>query len=986
MTSKPSTLNTPGQKHGAFEVTRAIEIPELDCFLRELVHIPTKAKILHIANDDPENVFCLSFQTLPDSSNGVAHILEHTVLCGSKKYPIKDPFFAMQRRSLNTFMNAFTGADFTCYPAASQVEKDFYNLLDVYLDAVFHPNLNELSFLQEGHRLEFETSSDSTTPLEFKGIVFNEMKGALSSPGSRMSEIINNALFPDITYGVNSGGDPKDIPKLTYAQLKQFHETYYHPSRCLFYFYGDMPLEKHLDFIAEHTLENSNSLPPLPPIPLQPRFKQGTRLEKTYPVSKDEDDKTMITFAWLTCSIREQRELLALTILEIILLDTDASPLKKALLKSGLCKQVSAHMESDNNEVPMFITLLGCNPDSGDKLETLIFETLRSVVKEGISKDLFESAMHQLEFHRSEILGSQMPFGIHLFLRAGLLMQHGADPAEALMIHTLFEELREKTEKNPRYLSDLIQQYYLDNTHFVRVVLNPDTQLAAQELADEKIALGLLKQHLTPEQTEEIIAKTKQLEEFQQAQEEEDTDILPKVTLEDVPRKARDYPLHIEKVGNLTVYHHACFTNEIAYADLVFQLPAIPEEDLSLIRLLAIILPQMGCAGRSYSENLEFIQAHLGSIAASLTFNIQSDNHLHFKPAFNLRSKALHRKAEHMFRLMHEMTHAVDFSDLSRLREVITKHFSGLQTGLTQSAMKYATNLSASGLDVSSRLANDWYGLNYYHYVENLVGHIDQALADKLKHYADLLMGLEDPHLVLSCDASMYAEFKAKHFFGLADIATKSYQPFIPSYKVTSIENQGRTIATPVAFTSQVFKTVSYQHPDSPALLVAGHLFDNLTLHTAIREKGGAYGGGSSASNLAGTFSFYAYRDPNVSSTLRAFEESIQRVVEGDFDDEDLEEALLEIIQGFDSPVSPGSRADIAYGWLCENKPLEVRQAYRDRLLAMTKEKVIAAVKKHIVEQVKTGTVVVFADKDLLQRENKLLEEAGKRPLQILSV
>ncbi len=222
MTSKPSTLNTPGQKHGAFEVTRAIEIPELDCFLRELVHIPTKAKILHIANDDPENVFCLSFQTLPDSSNGVAHILEHTVLCGSKKYPIKDPFFAMQRRSLNTFMNAFTGADFTCYPAASQVEKDFYNLLDVYLDAVFHPNLNELSFLQEGHRLEFETSSDSTTPLEFKGIVFNEMKGALSSPGSRMSEIINNALFPDITYGVNSGGDPKDIPKLTYAQLKLF--------------------------------------------------------------------------------------------------------------------------------------------------------------------------------------------------------------------------------------------------------------------------------------------------------------------------------------------------------------------------------------------------------------------------------------------------------------------------------------------------------------------------------------------------------------------------------------------------------------------------------------------------------------------------------------------------------------------------------------------------------------------------------------------
>lgn len=984
MSSKPTTLNTPGQTHGSFQVTRAIEIPELDCFMRELIHLPTKARVLHIANDDPENVFCLSFQTLPDSSNGVAHILEHTVLCGSKKYPIKDPFFSMQGRSLNTFMNAFTGADFTCYPAASQVPKDFYNLLDVYLDAVFHPNLDEMSFLQEGHRLEFANPADSATPLEFKGIVFNEMKGALSSGSARMSEEANFAIFPDITYGINSGGDPKDIPKLTYEELKKFHQLYYHPSHCLFYFYGDMPLEKHLDFIAEQTLDHTTPSPPLPPIPLQPRFSKPVRLEKTYPVSKEEEDKTMITFGWLTCTIREQKELLALTILEVILLDTDASPLKKAFLKSGLCKQVGAHMEADNNEVPSFIVLHGCNPDSADKLEKLLFDTLHIIVKEGISEQLFESAMHQLEFHRSEIVGGQVPFGIHLFMRAGLLMQHGGDPADAMTIHSLFDDLRLKMKQNPRYLTDLIQKYYLDNQHFVRLTMNPDLHLAEKELAQEKMTLGLLKQKLDATQEQEIIAKTKELELLHESQEDEDTDILPKVTLKDIPKQARDYPLHIEKVGNLTVFHHPCFTNDIVYADLVFQLPQIPEEDLSLVRLMAIILPQMGCAGRSYAENLEYVQANTGGVGASFTFNIQSDNHLHFKPAFNLRGKALHRKAEAMFTLMHEMAHSVDFDDLDRLKEVITKHFSGLQSSLTHHAMKYATNLSASGLDVSSRLANDWYGINYYHFVEKLVARIDEALAKKLKHYADLLMGLENPHLVISCDAHMFEEYKRNGFFGLSKIATRPYQPFAPDYQVTPVKDQGRAISTHVAFISKVFKTVSYQHPDSPALLVAGHLFDNLVLHTAIREKGGAYGGGSSSSNLAGTFSFYSYRDPNIVSTLNAFEEAVKKISRGEFDDEDLEEALLEIMQGFDSPISPGGRADISYGWMCENKPLEIRQAYRDRLLSMTKEKVVNAVNQHILNR--SGAVVVFADKGLLERENRILAAAGKPPLEILHI
>lgn len=270
MSSQTHRLRTVGQCYHQFKCTKSIAIPELQCFLHELEHMPSGALIMHIENHDPENLFCLSFQTLPYNSNGVPHILEHTVLCGSEKFPVKDPFFAMNRRSLNTFMNALTGADFTCYPASSQVPKDFYNLLEVYLDAVFHPLLNELSFMQEGHRLEFSDPLNTETPLEMKGIVYNEMKGALASPSARLSEAINETLFPNVTYGYNAGGDPKEIPKLTYEELKNFHKTYYHPSRCLFFFYGNLPLERHLDFIASRTLDYTHKLPPFPLSPSSP--------------------------------------------------------------------------------------------------------------------------------------------------------------------------------------------------------------------------------------------------------------------------------------------------------------------------------------------------------------------------------------------------------------------------------------------------------------------------------------------------------------------------------------------------------------------------------------------------------------------------------------------------------------------------------------------------------------------------------------------
>jgi presequence protease len=991
MPSKLTHFQAVGQIYHQFKVTRIVPIPELQCQLIELVHLPTQAQIMHLANEDPENLFCLSFQTLPDKSDGVAHILEHTVLCGSKHFPVKDPFFAMTRRSLHTFMNALTGSDFTCYPAASQVPKDFYNLLEVYLDAVFHPNLKKLSFLQEGHRLEFADPSNPNSPLEFKGIVFNEMKGAMSSAGARLAEVMHSGLFPDLTYGVNSGGNPLVIPELTYEQLLDFHRKFYHPSRCLFFFYGNMPLTTHLDFIAEKALNGVKEAPPLPPIPYQTRLTKPLHVEAKYPIAHEEEteSKAYISFGWLTCPITTQKELLALNILEIILLDTDASVLKRALLDSGLCKIVSSHIDSDINEASWMITLRGCDENKAEACERVLRMNLEEIVKQGIPLQAVENAIHQLEIYRSEIGGDQTPFGLSLFFRSGLLKQHKVDPEEGLKIHSLFENVHKEVVADPNYFGKLIRKYLLDNPHFVRVVMIPDKELNAQEQAEERTILDLIQKRLTPDESKHLIRQANELAEFQKQQEEENIDVLPKMTLEDIPKMSRNFSLNQESMGALEIFHHTCFTNQIIYADLVFNLPELTQEELPYVRLLTVLMSQMGCGGRPYAENLEYIQAHTGGVGATLTFNLQAQNHLVFQPSIHIRGKALHRKAPKLFQLLLEMTNSIDFKDLHRLKEVLQKHYTSMESSLSQNALRYAINLSASGLDVASKVANEWYGLDYFWKIKELIsdlGHHLPQISEKLIALQDKLLGLDSPHLVLTCDAAMYNELKAHHFYGLAQMTTKPFKPWTGRYPVPPVEPQGRIIASPVSFTGKVFKTISYVHPDAPALALAACLFDNLTLHTKIREQGGAYGGGAVSNVISGNFYFYSYRDPNIAKTLAAFDEAIQAIRKGKFDANDLEEAKLEIIQSLDDPVAPGSRGDHAYGWYREGKTQEVRQAFRDRLLAMTEKEVIHAVEKHIAPQFLNGTTVAFAGRDLLEKENEVLKAKGKTPLAIESI
>lgn len=985
-----SNFNEINSRYRGFQLTKIVPLEELNCTLRELVHIHSQAKVLHIENDDPENVFCLSFQTLPSSSDGVAHILEHTVLCGSKKFPIKDPFFSMNRRSLNTFMNALTGSDFTCYPAASQIPQDFYNLLDVYLDAVFYPHLKEMSFQQEGHRLEFETPDDLTTPLKIKGIVYNEMKGAMHSGSARMHEALYHALFPDITYGVNSGGDPAQIPDLTYDALLQFHNTYYHPSRCLFFFYGNFPLAKHLDFLEEQLLLNVEKKPELPPIPLQPRFSAPKHLQKKYPASPHEalEDKALISFGWLTCHILEQETCLALSILEIVLLDTDASPLKKALLQSTLCTQVSSYVDTQIHEVPFTIHLKGCKPESGDALETLIRETLKSLIENGIPYEAIENAIHQLEFHRSEITGDDCPFGLTLFMRSGLLSQHGGLPENGLLIHTLFSNIRRQHLQNPHFFTDLIAKYLLNNPHFVRVILIPDSHLAEEESQEEQMRLEKILSSLSLEDKEKIVLNAAKLKKFQQDQERETRDILPKVTLADVPKSTHSIPLSREVFEKLEIVHHSCFTNEIGYVDLFFDLPPLTPNELMMTRWMTTLLYQIGCHGRSYEDTLAEIQAHTGGIIPYLTLHIQANDYNSFFPAFALRGKALHHKMANLLPLLCDMILTPDLQDTKRIKEIVLKHFTLLESGLNHNALKYAINLSASSLSLPSYIANLWYGLEYFQLIRNLAKDFDashEEFLNRLSLLKDKILN-SAPSAVLSCDKEEYAELKLNRFFGLTQLSNQSQIPWTFHAELPFIEPQGRIITSPVAFIAKVFSTIPYNHPKAAALNLAAFLFNNLILHRKIREEGGAYGGGAVNNALGGNFYFYSYRDPHIASSLLAFEEAIQTVQKGHFDNQDLEEAKLEMVQQLDTPVAPGSRAVVAFHWLKEGRSEEIRQTFRDRLLAMTCEDVSQAVTDYIAPQFALANPVVFASETHLIKENDYLIESGQKPLIIKDV
>jgi Zn-dependent M16 (insulinase) family peptidase len=966
-------LNKPGDQYGCFKLEQRHVIDELKVVMNVLEHTGSKSKILHIEADDPENLFCLSFQTLPSSSNGAAHILEHTVLCGSDKYPVKDPFFAMQKRSLNTFMNALTGSDFTCYPAASLNHKDFYNLLEVYIDAVFHPKILENSFLQEGHRLEFATRDDPSTPLEIKGIVYNEMKGSMASGDSRLWHTMLKHLTPDLPYCYNSGGDPQDILTLTYKELLDFYHTYYHPSRCLFYFYGNMPLKDHLDFLEEKILHSVTPVSPLKPISQQKPFYEPKRVHMEIPGPKTstESAEDVVGFGFLTASIENQLDVLALTLLDSYLMDTDTSKLKKALLDSDLCDNIDSYIDPEMSQMPYIIFCRGTNHEDAQNLKTIIRATLETIAKQGISKaDLYPS-LHQLELSRTEIGGDGQPFGLTLFMRSALNFQHGVSPEKGLIVHALFEELSVKLE-DPQFMSRLIEKYLLNNPTSVELIAKASSDLLEQEAQQEKEFLASLKKSLTPQQVSHIIEKAKELNAFQKQQEHQDIECLPKIHLSDVDPQIKRYQLMPLSKG---LYGFESFTNGMFYADAVLSLSHLNEKQLSLVPLLAAFMTEVGHKDQNYEKTLSDMHTYTGGISASCGLYTPVTEPDKVIPILLVKGKALNRNKEPFLELLYKMIYHPRFDELKRLEELVNQLYASMQNKLAKHAMRYASQLALSTISKAGKLNNLFYGLPLYQKVRAL----KQGGKDAIKSLSEELK-------------TLYETWKLSHLIELVVVSdqdvVKKTQSFIETLfsNLTpfsangidldfheEIKQEAHIIPTAVAFNVMASKAPYYTQPESAHLMLAASVMENVFLHSKIREIGGAYGVGANCSPSSGIFYFHSYRDPHIARTFNAFKEASSYLCQGGFSMKELEEAKICIMQHIDTPLSSLAKAITAYTYLKEGRTDSLRQSFRTHLLNGSMNAVIEATKNYVLQN-KHTSYISFCGSDVYKKDENLLK------------
>ncbi|HDQ04309.1 MAG TPA: peptidase M16, partial [Deltaproteobacteria bacterium] len=636
------TLNS-GDKFSGFKVLRVETIPALRITAYEIEHEKTGARILHLHSVERENLYAICLRTPPEDSTGLPHILEHSALAGSEKYPLKDVFKELMRSSMQTFINAFTYPDKTIYPVASQIKADFYNLARVYTDLVFHPRLLEETFLQEGHHLEFARPGDLSSDLIISGIVYNEMKGVYSSADALMYKTIQENLYPDSVYVFDSGGDPEIIPTLTYEQFQNFHQRYYSPSNARFFFYGDIPISEHLSFVSEmlagfdKTTVNSE-------IANQRLFSKPRYVKHAYPVGKDEslEKKTMVNLAWMLAENKDYETALLLQIISGLLIGSAASPLRKALIDSGLGEDLTpvSGTECDLRQIMFCVGLRNTNSTDVKKIEKLILDTLRQIVAEGYEKKLIEGILHQVEFHGREIVRASYPYGISLMGSVFQTWLYDGDPLIGLNFPQWIEKIRGLLSQDPRIFEKITKEWFIDNSHRLMSVMEPDPDFNERTEKEFKEKMAKIKNEYSPQQLKEIDDQAAQLKKYQKEEDSpEAARSLPKLQIDDIPKSVEIIPAKSAKISEVNILEHDIFTNGIAYIDLAFDLSNIPEEYQLYLPLLGKIMLGMGAAGLNYEEMAKLISLNIGGLTYDLAAGFSADGKSHWqKMIFSFKS------------------------------------------------------------------------------------------------------------------------------------------------------------------------------------------------------------------------------------------------------------------------------------------------------------------------------------------------------------
>ncbi|PCJ18368.1 MAG: peptidase M16 [Gammaproteobacteria bacterium] len=973
----------------SFEFVRTEEVQSLNLTMVEYRHRKTGAVHYHLATDNDENVFLVALRTVPTDSSGVAHILEHTSLCGSERYPVRDPFFMMIRRSLNTFMNAFTSSDWTAYPFASQNSKDFKNLLDVYLDAVFLARLDSLDFAQEGHRLEFETADDASSNLVYKGVVFNEMKGAMSSPVSAVYDLLNRYLFPTNTYHFNSGGDPACIPDLSYDELTSFYKTHYHPSNAVFMTYGNMLPRDHQQTFEDRALSRFDALGVDISVPDEKRYLSPVKVEESYAIDlQDEsetlENKTHHVIAWLLGHSTDIEERLRLQLLSDVLMDNSASPLMLALETTDLGTSPSrlCGLEDGNREMSFMCGIEGSNPEQVDAFEALVIETLEKVVKDGVPQENVEAMLHQLELSQREVGGGGYPYGLQLILAGLSTAIHRGDPVASLNIDPVLEKLREEI-KDRQFIPRLIQTLILDNQHRVLLTVKPDPELNQKRKQAEEAQLQSIKDNLSEAESAEIISLTQKLADRQE--EQDDESILPKVGLEDVPATL-DVAKGEEKqlLGSKASFYPQG-TNGIVYQQVVFQMPALEPELLNVLPFYTRFVTELGIAGKSYLE-VQAIQAQCtGGLSAYSAIRGAIDNEQDVSGNVVFSTKALVSNVEPMAKLLWQTIQQVEFNEYDRISELVAQQRSQMDQSITGGGHGLAMLAASAGMSPAAALGHHTTGLEGI----KLLRDLDDSFRDKdagaenIKAFTDKLMTLHGK--VIRSEKQFLVVGEQEHFNTCEQVLAQQWaksesQEVGPAFSLPSIRDKVEQMwvtSTQVNFCARVYPTVAVEHPDSAALTVLGGYLRNGYLHTSIREKGGAYGGGAMQDSAGACFKFFSYRDPRMSETLKDFDQSIDWLLSESHEPRLLEEAILGVVSDIDKPSSPAGEAKTAFHNNLSGRTEEQRRRFRLNILNVSQEDLIRVGKTYFSKEAASTAIIT----------NKSTHESeGDLGLQVISL
>jgi Zn-dependent M16 (insulinase) family peptidase len=924
--------------HPAFEKLRSHRISTLNLDVEEYRHRKTGARHLHLAADNDENVFFVALRTFPMDSTGVAHVLEHTALCGSERFPVRDPFFMMIRRSLSTFMNAFTSSDWTAYPFASMNRKDFDNLLSVYLDSVFFSKLDKLDFAQEGHRLEFEKPDDPTTDLVYRGVVYNEMKGAMSSPTSQLWQNLSSHLFPTTTYHYNSGGEPDHIVDLGYDDLVQFYRHHYHPSNAIFATYGNIPAREHHERFEELALKRFDHLDIKLPVRDEKRMFAPLRTEQAYAVNEGEstDNKTHIVMGWLLGHSFDLQENLEGQLLSAILLENSASPLMRALETTELGQAPSpmCGLEDSNREMTFACGIEGSEPEQLKELENLVEQTLQQVADQGVSTERLEAILHQLELHQREIAGDQFPYGLQLIMSAISPMVHGGDPVELLDLEPVLATLREKI-RDPQYVPGLIRKKLLENPHRVTLALRPDDKLESRRQQAVHEALARRKASLSSSGIEQIVEQAKALEERQTRKD--DDSVLPKVDLSDVPLQMPEPEARFDGETGITAYARG--TNGLVYEQIVVPVPELSEEELLLIPYYTSLISEVGCGELDYLQMQDRISAETGGIGASFSAKGGIDDVQNLSGYLIFSGKALARNREALTRLLKDVYTSIRFDEQDRVREIIAQIRARREQAVTGSGHALAMGAASQGMSPGAWLSFRLGGLAGIRGTKEL----DQKLKNK-DELASFCQQLSALHAKIRNQSRQFLVIgEDEQLPGMLDNLASSWRDDASGddasrWQVGEVDyttRQAWLTSTQVNFCSKAYKTVPVDHPDAAALTVLGGFLRNGYLHRVIREKGGAYGGGAGQDSVNGTFRFFSYRDPRLSDTLDDFDKALVWLQETDHGYQELEEAVLGVIGQLDRPRSPAGAARHAFHNRLFGRSPEQRARFRERVLSV---------------------------------------------------